>query len=180
MSYANNKGIDQPVHPLCLISTFVHVLSIISIHSIFKTLASLCSWASRFESNQMANQIKVLDFGNQNNILKGKNVKKCIRMGITVLKIVIWEGKSSALWSELNVWPLYWRFAVKLNFQPQNRRFTSSNDHFKDIYSLSESNNNIYHNPLPPLRCLTVVVNFHLFLSPDLVISVSKNSTKIN
>ena len=38
-----------------------------------------------------------LDFGTQYNVLKGKNIKKCIRIGITVtvLKIVIWGGKSS-------------------------------------------------------------------------------------
>ena len=28
------------------------------------------------------------------NILESENVKKCIRMGITELKIVIWGGKS--------------------------------------------------------------------------------------
>ena len=33
--------------------------------------------------------------------LKNENVNKCTRMGTTVLKIVIWGGKSSNLWSQI-------------------------------------------------------------------------------
>ena len=29
------------------------------------------------------------------------NVKKCIRMGITIFKIYIWGGISSVVWSEI-------------------------------------------------------------------------------
>ena len=34
------------------------------------------------------------------NSLKGENVKKCIRMGISVLKIDIWGGNSLVSWSQ--------------------------------------------------------------------------------
>ena len=33
--------------------------------------------------------------------LKDENVKKCIRMGITVLKMSFGEGKSSVLWLQI-------------------------------------------------------------------------------
>ena len=33
--------------------------------------------------------------------LKGENVKKCTEMGIIVLKIAIWGGKTSVLWSQI-------------------------------------------------------------------------------
>ena len=33
-------------------------------------------------------------------MLKDENMKKCIRMGITVLKIVLWGGKLLVLWSQ--------------------------------------------------------------------------------
>ena len=49
MPYTNNKGTDQPAHPRSLISAFVvrgldNIIPILA-----KTLASLCSWAGRFE-----------------------------------------------------------------------------------------------------------------------------------
>ena len=55
MSYANNKGADQPAHPLSLISTFVVCCldSIISLRFYsrnFKTLASFCGCTGPFES----------------------------------------------------------------------------------------------------------------------------------
>ena len=53
--YANNKGADQPAHSRSLISTFVvHYLDSIIIEN-FKTLASLCSWADRFETYLVGN-----------------------------------------------------------------------------------------------------------------------------
>ena len=52
MSYANNKGTDQPAHPHSLISAFVvHCFdSMISLDSItqISRLASLCTWAGWF------------------------------------------------------------------------------------------------------------------------------------
>ena len=52
ISYANNKGTDQPAHPRSLISAFVVrcLDSIISRN--FKTLASFCGCASRFVSGR--------------------------------------------------------------------------------------------------------------------------------
>ena len=55
MSYANNKGADQPAHPRSLISAFVvrclgSIISLVSISEIFKTLASFCGCAGRFVS----------------------------------------------------------------------------------------------------------------------------------
>ena len=54
MPYANNKGADQPAHPRSLISAFVVRCLDSIIHTLAKskTLASLCSWAGRFESYQ--------------------------------------------------------------------------------------------------------------------------------
>ena len=49
-------------------------------------------------------------------------MNKCIRMGITILKIVIWGSKSSDLQSHI---PL---------FQLQNCRFTSPNDNFQPTH----------------------------------------------
>ena len=59
MSYANNKGADQPVHPRSLISTFVircidSIICILAIQS-FKILASFCSWPGWFESYLVKN-----------------------------------------------------------------------------------------------------------------------------
>ena len=58
MPYASNKGADQPVHPHSLISAFV-IRCLDSISRFytrnFKPLASLCSWAGRYESNQVGN-----------------------------------------------------------------------------------------------------------------------------
>ena len=34
-------------------------------------------------------------------IWEGEIMKKCFRMGITVLKIVIWRGKLPVLWSQI-------------------------------------------------------------------------------
>ena len=58
LPYANNKSRDQPVHLRSLISAFVvscldNTTTFYSRN--FKTLASLCSWAGRFESNLVAN-----------------------------------------------------------------------------------------------------------------------------
>ena len=59
MSYANNKGTDQPVHPRSLISAFVvHCLdSIISLDSIAKIsrLASYYGCTGRFVSGLVGN-----------------------------------------------------------------------------------------------------------------------------
>ena len=59
MSYANNKGADQPAHPLSLISAFV-VYSIISLDSIaeisrFYKVASFCGCTGRFVSGLYGN-----------------------------------------------------------------------------------------------------------------------------
>ena len=59
MSYANNKGADQPAHPRSLISAFVVrcLDSIISLDSIaeISTLASFCGCAGRFVSGLVGN-----------------------------------------------------------------------------------------------------------------------------
>ena len=55
----HNKGADQPAHSCSLISAFVVrcLDSIISLDSIaeISRLASLCSWAGQFESDQVGN-----------------------------------------------------------------------------------------------------------------------------
>ena len=62
LTYANNKGADQPVHPRSLISAFVvrcldsRQYNIYTFYSHkFKTLASLCSWADQFVSYLVGN-----------------------------------------------------------------------------------------------------------------------------
>ena len=60
MPYANNKGADQSAHPHSLISAFVvrcpvSIIPLLPIAEIFKTLASLISWADQFESTLLAN-----------------------------------------------------------------------------------------------------------------------------
>ena len=58
MSYANNKGADQPAHLCSLISAFiVHCLYSISrfYSQNFKTLASFCGCAGQFVSRQVGN-----------------------------------------------------------------------------------------------------------------------------
>ena len=50
LPYGNNKDADQLAHPRSLISIFV-----IRCLDSFKTLPSLCSWASQFESCQVTN-----------------------------------------------------------------------------------------------------------------------------
>ena len=50
MPFANNKGTDKPAHPRSIISdSFVHCLDSMK-PIIALALASLCSWASQFES----------------------------------------------------------------------------------------------------------------------------------
>ena len=55
-------------------------------------------------------------------------LQKCIRMGITIFKKFIWGGISSDIRS---------RVAVKLNFRPYIRRYTSPNENFEYIYPLN-------------------------------------------
>ena len=60
MSYANNKGADQPAHPRSLISAFVvrwldSIISLDSIAENFKILASFCGCAGRFVSGLVGN-----------------------------------------------------------------------------------------------------------------------------
>ena len=58
MSYANNKGANQPAHPRSLISAFVvrYLDSISRFYSRnFKTLASFCGCAGRFVSGLVEN-----------------------------------------------------------------------------------------------------------------------------
>lgn len=43
---------------------------------------------------------KALAKGANKFTLKGETMKECIRMGMTVLKIAIWRGKLSLLWSQ--------------------------------------------------------------------------------
>ena len=55
MQYVNDKATDQPAHLCSLISAFVvrcldSIIHILAKSKHFKTLASLCSWAGRFES----------------------------------------------------------------------------------------------------------------------------------
>ena len=45
--------------------------------------------------------LKALGMGAKYYTLKGENVKKRIRMGITILEIIIWGGKSLFLWSQI-------------------------------------------------------------------------------
>ena len=58
---ANNKGAVQHAHPRSLISAFVvryldiTMFYLYLLNPKFKTLASLCSWAGRFESTLVAN-----------------------------------------------------------------------------------------------------------------------------
>ena len=62
MSYANNKGADQPAHPHSLISAFVVCCldSIISLDSIaeISTLASYCGCAGQFVSGLVGNSLR--------------------------------------------------------------------------------------------------------------------------
>ena len=62
LSYANNKGADQPVHPRSLISAFVvrcldSIIPILAIAQISRLwlLASLCSRADWFKSYLVGN-----------------------------------------------------------------------------------------------------------------------------
>ena len=60
MSYANNKGADQPAHVRSLISAFVvccldSIIPLVSISEIFKPLGSFCSCAGQFESYLVEN-----------------------------------------------------------------------------------------------------------------------------
>ena len=60
------------------------------------------------------------------------NVKKYIRMGITIFQFVIWGGISSYIRSET----MFNGSAVKQNFRPYIRRYTSSNDKLEYSYPL--------------------------------------------
>ena len=46
----------------------------------------------------LATLLEALAVGTKQYTLKSENVKKCIRMGITILRIVICGGKLSFLW----------------------------------------------------------------------------------
>ena len=63
-------------------------------------------------------------------------LKKCIRMGITIFKFFIWEGISSDIPFGNHVLRLRSRIAVKLNFRPYIRRYTSPNEKFEYSYPL--------------------------------------------
>ena len=52
----------------------------------------------------------------------------------------IWGGISSVIWSEVS----FWRVAVKRNFRPYNRGYTSPNEHFEYDYPHSNALFNIY------------------------------------
>ena len=67
--------------------------------------------------------------------MKGENLKKWIRMGIKVLKIVIW-GKTLLLWSQIAFHSSVGA-SLKWNLWPQNWWLTSSNDNFEYRYSLT-------------------------------------------
>ena len=76
MSYANNKGADQPAHPCSLISAFVvrcldSVISLRFYSWNFKTLASFCSWAGQFVPGLVGNSRRhILScHGSYNNIM---------------------------------------------------------------------------------------------------------------
>ena len=62
-------------------------------------------------------------------------MKKCIKMGITVLKIVIWRDKLSVLW--LKIW--YYSstaYCCKTKFISINLQITHPNDNFGYSYPL--------------------------------------------
>ena len=58
-------------------------------------------------------------------------------MGITVFKIFIWGGISSDICSEITFLRLRLHVAVKQNFRPYIRRYTSPNENFEYSYPLS-------------------------------------------
>ena len=57
-------------------------------------------------------------------------------MGITILKIFIWGGILSDIRTEIMFYCSP-GVAVKLNFRPYNRRYTSPNENFEYSYPLS-------------------------------------------
>ena len=62
--------------------------------------------------------------------LKGENVKKCIRLGITALKIVIWGSKLLVLWSQIVFYGFAGALPLKKQFPTINQRFTFQNENF--------------------------------------------------
>ena len=64
-------------------------------------------------------------------------LQKCIRMGIITFKTLIWGGISSDIRSEITFYGSACFFALKLNFQPYIRPFTSSSENFEYSYLAS-------------------------------------------
>ena len=74
--------------------------------------------------------VQIVNFSQQN------KMNKCIRMGITAFKIVIWGGILSAKFTVL------WRVAVKRNFRPYN-----ADDYFECSYVfLRTETYKLYHH----------------------------------
>ena len=61
----------------------------------------------------------------------------CIRMGITILKIILWGGKSSNMRSEVTFLAPPKRFTEKLNFPSICLTITTSNENFEYSYPLN-------------------------------------------
>ena len=61
----------------------------------------------------------------------------CIRMGITKFKMFIWGGISSDIRSKTPFLWFHQCVAVKLNFRPYIRRYTSPNENFEYSYPLN-------------------------------------------
>ena len=84
MSYANNKGADQPAHLRSLISAFVvRCLRQCNVSSFcnqnFKAHASFCSWAGQFESDMFSRDEAHLNVYNSihlKNIFKNSDTRK--------------------------------------------------------------------------------------------------------
>ena len=82
MSYANNKGADQPAHPRSLISAFV-VRCLDSVMSSFcnqnfKPHSSFCSWAGQFESDLVGNSRRhVFSWLGSHEIIRYANPQTC-------------------------------------------------------------------------------------------------------
>ena len=95
---------------------------------------------------QVSRECRLLSlcFATKTRFLMCKNVKDALEWGITILKFVIWVWKfiegitvlKFVVWGGIivlytfanNVLRLLWRVAVKQNFRPYIRRYTSPND----------------------------------------------------
>ena len=63
-------------------------------------------------------------------------------MGINIFKIFMWGGISSDICSEITFYCL--RVAVKLDFRPYIRRYTSQNQNFEYSYPLTSGHDKLF------------------------------------